>query len=219
MVKAVLLLLLFSCAHKTVSPNVEKVFSRMTTQEKYKVLRAYRFVQTSLDLQGGGQSPHGLFPGIPRLGIPAIEFVGSERNSRDIAREEKILKLGYVNLISDSEKTQVYGNFEDAKAVDAILGMEKRPDLSHLQEHAELKDLDLFIVHEGTQGKIKKYVCTHWQQEDEFHCVSQRIDSMMKDMRISGNIDKILEDEKLTPDQLDRLSRAVLVTLNELKLL
>ena len=91
--------------------------------------------------------------------------------------------------------------------------------LRHKASHAELKDLDLFIVHEGSQGQIKKYVCTHWQQDDEFHCVSQRIDSMMKDMGITGNIDKILEEEKLSPDQLDRLSRAVLVTLNELKLL
>ncbi len=152
MVKYLLLVfLLMGCAHKErESPDPGKdILAKMSLSEKYKILRSYRFLQT-LSASSPGRMPiaHGYLPGIPRLGIPSIEFVGSERNTRQVARDEKTLKLGFVNLIRDYEKTQVFGNFEEAGRVDSILSPEKEKDFRTLANRGELKDLDLFLVQE-----------------------------------------------------------------------
>ena len=118
----------------------------MTDEEKYKILRSYRFLQNLTAQTGRMPIAEGYLPGIPRLGIPSIEFVGAEKTARHVAREEKTFKLGFVNLIRDSAKTQVFGNFEDAKAVDSILGPGKSGDLKSAAGRGELKDLGLFLV-------------------------------------------------------------------------
>ncbi len=85
-------------------------------------------------------------PGVPRLGIPSIELVGLPELRRDLAREEKSLKLGFVNLIRDYEKTQVFGNFEKAPAVDSILGPDKILICSWFRKEVRKEFATMFVL-------------------------------------------------------------------------
>lgn len=213
--------LISSCAHKSeiLEPQAHKLLSKMSTPEKYKILRSYRFLQSLSGNPGRMPIDLGYLPGIPRLGIPSVEFVGSERNTRQIAREEKTLKLGFVNLIRDSEKTQVFGNFNEAEAVDSILGPERTTAIKEVAGRGELKDFDLFLVQEGIQGRVRNYVCAQYREKEDFNCVAARMESIIKQMSITEEFDKLLATETLTSQHLDRLVGEVLNTMDELKLL
>lgn len=192
----------------------------METGEKYKVLRTYRFLQMLSANPGRMPITQGYLPGIPRLGIPAIEFVGAPDDRREPAREEKTLKLGFVNLIRDSEKTQVFGNFDEAPAVDSILGPGDTSELrSMARSQNELQDLDLFLVQEGSDGRIRKYVCAQHRAQDDFNCVAARLELILQEMGIAGEYNQLLESEQLTTNQLDRLVGEVLNTMDELRIL
>lgn len=192
----------------------------MTKEEKYKLLRSYRFLQT-LTSKSPGLMPiaEGYIPGIPRLGIPSVELVGSERPSRSLAREEKTLKLGFVNLIRDFEKTQVFGSFSDARMVDEIMEPDLKRELKRIVTSGDLKDLDLYLVQEGSQGRVRKYVCAQFREESEFHCVSARMESILKEMGLADDYDELLATEHLPGEKLDRLVGEVLNTMDELRLL
>ena len=218
-----LVFLTLGCAHKEVeSPDPGKdILAKMSLPEKYKILRSYRFLQT-LSGSSPGRMPIALghLPGIPRLGIPSIEFVGSDRNTRQVARDEKTLKLGFVNLIRDYEKTQVFGNFAEAGRVDSILSPEKEKDFRRLANRGELKDLDLFLVQEGSQeGRVRNYVCAQYRDKEEFNCVSSRLDLILREMGLAEDYDKLLAEESMNTNQLDRVVLEVLFTMNELKIL
>jgi hypothetical protein len=191
----------------------------MTVDEKYKILRSYRFLQSLSGNPGAMPITEGYLPGIPRLGIPSVEFMGKDRNTRGVAREEKTLKLGFVNLIRDSEKTQVFGNFNDAEAVDSILGPESTMKIKNVVSRGELKDLDLFLLQEGTNGKVRNYVCAQFRETEEFHCVAAKMEMILRQMGIAGKFDGLLANQGLEPQQLDRLIGEVLNTMDELKLL
>lgn len=191
----------------------------MTVDEKYRILRSYRFLQSLSDNPGNMPITEGYLPGIPRLGIPSVEFVGSESNTRRVAREEITLKLGFVNLIKDSEKTQVFGNFNDAEAVDSILSPDSTQRFKDFAGRKELKDLDLFLLQEGTNGKVQNYVCAQYREKEEFHCVAARMEGILRQMGIAGKFDGLLASEGLAPNQLDRLVGEILNTMDELKLL
>ncbi len=214
--------ILFGCTHKTPEhvPKQELVLAKMTGDEKYKILRSYRFLQTLSSMTPGRMPFHeGYLPGIPRLGIPSIEFVGDDRISRHPSRDEKSLKLGFVNLIRDYEKTQVFGNFEEATDVDSIMAPEKKEEFRKTALSRELKDLDLFLVLEGSQGRVQKYVCAQYRENDEFNCVAARLETILKQLGIAEEYDKLLATQTLTSAQLDTLTREVLSNMNELKIL
>lgn len=216
------LLFIFSCSHKEKSPEInqgKEILSKMTTEEKYKILRSYRFLQNLSGNPGRMPIAQGYLPGIPRLGIPSIEFVGSEKASRHVAREEKTLKLGFVNLIRDSAKTQVFGNFEDAKAVDSILGPGRTNDLKSAAVRGELKDLDLFLVQSGSQGQVREYVCAQHTGGEDFNCVAARLEGIIKELGIADEYDQLLANEKLEDDQLNRLAGEVLNSMDELEII
>lgn len=213
--------LIINCSHQA-NEEVNKgkaLLSRMTSGEKYKILRSYRFLQNMTANPGRMPIALGYLPGIPRLGIPSIEFVGSEKVSRQIAHNEKTLKLGFVNLIRDSAKTQVFGTFEDAEAVDAILGPGSTNELKKAAVRGELKDLDLFLVQEGGQGHVRNYVCAQYTDSEEFNCVAARLEEIIRGLGISEEYDKLLTDEKLSGEHLDRLAGEVLSSMNELKII
>ena len=211
-----------SCAHKkseTIHPERE-IAAKMTTAEKYKLLRSYRFLQT-LSTSAPGRMPiaHGYLPGIPRLGIPSIEFIGNDRNTRQFAYEEKTLKLGFVNLIRDQEKTQVFGNFEEAGRVDSILSPDQEKEIRSVTGQGELKDLDLYLVQEGSLGRIRNYVCAQYRKNDEFNCVAPRLEIILQELDLTENYDSLLLQEGLKMQDLDRIVLEVLSTMNELKIL
>lgn len=216
------LFILLGCSHSPPAhiPKDQQVLSKMTNDEKYKIIRSYKFLQT-LSSTSPGRMPfqEGYLPGIPRLGIPSIEFTGDERVNRHPSREEKTLKLGFVNLIRDSEKTQVYGNFNDAPAVDSILGPDRKQEFRKSTFTRELKDLDLFLVLEGSQGRVQKYVCAQYRENDEFNCVAARLESVIKRLGISDEYEKLLATQSLSQEQLDTLAKEVLSNMNELKIL
>lgn len=192
----------------------------MTSEEKFKLLRSYRFIQMISRSPGRMPINSGFLPGIPRLGIPGVEFIGSAKDERKPAGDEKTLKLGFVNLIRDNEKTQVFGNFDEASAVDRILGPGRAPDIRALtKSRKDLQDLDLFLVQDGTGGQVRKYVCARHRELDEFNCVAARLELIMSELGIDENYDELLEQEKLTTTQLDRLTGEVLDTMDELKIL
>ncbi len=216
------LLITFSCTHKEMeSFHPEKdIAAKMTTPEKYKLLRSYRFLQT-LSSSAPGRMPiaHGYLPGIPRLGIPSIEFIGTDRNTRQLAYEEKTLKLGFVSLIRDQEKTQVFGNFEEAGRVDSILSPEREKDIRSVTGEGELKDLDLYLVQEGSKERVRHYVCAQYREKDEFNCVSPRLELILQELDLAENYDSLLLQEGLKQQDLDRIVMEVLSTMNELKIL
>lgn len=217
-----LIFLMLSCAHEKPdsTDRGKEILTKMSVPEKYKILRAYRFLQT-LSANSPGRMPiaHGYLPGIPRLGIPSIEFVGNDTNSRQIARDEKILKLGFVNLIRDSEKTQVFGNFEEAGKVDSILSPEKEDDFRKIARDGELKDLDLFLVQSGSPVRVRNYVCAQYRDKDDFKCVSARLENMLREMGLSDDYDQKLAEESLNGQDLDRIVMEVLSTMDELKII
>lgn len=190
----------------------------MTVEEKYKILRSYRFLQSLSVNPGRIPITEGYLPGIPRLGIPSVEFVGADRKNRTVAREEKTLKLGFVNLIRDSEKTQVFGNFNAAKAVDSILSPESSMEIKDVVNRGELKDFDLFLLQEGSPGEVKNYVCAQYSEREEFHCVLAKMETILNQMGISAQFDELLNSGKLSEVQLNRLVGEVLNTMDELKL-
>ena len=220
--KILAFLIFFSCAHQSEVTGLrgQKILTKMTESEKYRLLRSYRFLQT-LSGNHPGQMPisEGYLPGIPRLGIPSVELVGGDRPARNVAREEKTLKLGFVSLIRDFEKTQVFGNFSEAQMVDEIMEPEKSSELRKIVTTGELKDLDLYLVQEGSQGRIRKYVCAQFREENEFHCIAARMESMLKQMGIAEDYDRYLATESLPRNQLNRLVGEVLNTMDELRLL
>jgi hypothetical protein len=191
----------------------------MTESEKYKILRSYRFLQSLSQNPGRMPITEGYLPGIQRLGIPSVEFVGKQRNTREVAREEKTLKLGFVNLIRDSEKTQVFGNFNEAEAVDSIMGPESTVVLKDIVNQGELKDLDLFLVQEGSSGRVRNYVCAQYREEQELHCVIAKMETTLRQLGIEDEFDNLLAAENLKSQHLDRLVGEVLNTMDELKLL
>ncbi len=216
------LLIILGCSHQTPEfvPRQDAVLAKMTRAEKYKILRTYRFLQT-LSSNSPGRMPfqEGYLPGIPRLGIPSIEFVGDDRINRHPSRDEKTLKLGFVNLIRDFEKTQVFGNFDEAPQVDSIMGPDRLEEFRKNTLTKELKDLDLFLVLEGSQGRVQKYVCAQYRESDEFNCVAARLETFMKQLGIAEDYDNLLAGESLTSVQLDTLVKEVLSNMNELKIL
>lgn len=215
-----LFLLLIGCAHEEpahMDPGKE-ILSRMTVPEKYKLLRAYRFLQTLSANPGQTPIAQGYLPGIPRLGIPSIEFMGRDKNFRQVARDEKTLKLGFVNLIRDYEKTQVFGNFEEAGRVDSILSPEKENDFRSMTRKGELKDLDLFLVKEGSQGRVRNYVCAQYREKDEFNCVATRLEVILLELDLTADYDNLLAQENLKSADLDRIVLEVLSIMTELKI-
>jgi hypothetical protein len=212
---------MIGCSHQEKGPedHAHALLSRMTVPEKYKILRSYRFLQNLSANPGRMPLAMGYLPGIPRLGIPSVEFVGSDRSNRSLAREEKTLKLGFVNLIRDNEKTQVFGNFNEADAVDSILGPEKNKELKLAAGRGELKDLDLFLVQEGSQERVRNYVCAQRREEDDFNCVAARMDSIIQQLGLSEDYDQLLATESIPPEDLDRLVGEVLSTMDELRLI
>ncbi len=217
-----LIFVMLGCAHEKPesAERGKEILTKMSVPEKYKILRAYRFLQT-LSANSPGRMPiaHGYLPGIPRLGIPSIEFIGADKNTRQIAQDEKILKLGFVNLIRDSEKTQVFGNFEEAGKVDTILSPEKEIDIRKIARDGELKDLDLFLVQSGSQGRVRNYVCAQYREKDDFKCVSARLESMLQEMGLSEDYDRLLAEESMRTDDLNRVVMEVLSTMDELKII
>ena len=217
-----LIAFLLSCAHENPEPGYRgrKLLPKMTRDEKYRVLRSYRFLQSLSESSPGRLAvAEGFLPGVPRLGIPSVELVGSDRPSRNVAREEKTLKLGFVNLIRDSEKTQVFGSFSEAPVVDEIMEPDLRSRVRKVISTGELKDLDLYLVQEGSRGRTRKHICAQFREEDEFHCIPARMESILNQMGISKDYDRLLVTESLTPAQLDRLTGEVLNSMDELRLL
>lgn len=192
----------------------------MTTEEKYKILRSYQFLQT-LTANSPGRMPiaEGYLPGIPRLGIPSVELVGTDRTSRNVARDEKTLKLGFVNLIRDFEKTQVFGSFDEAQTVDSIMEPDLKAEIRNIVSTGDLRDLDLYLVQEGSQGRTRKHVCAQFRDENEFHCVATRMESILKQMGLTEKYPELLEKEKLQENDLDYLVGEVLNTMDELRLI
>lgn len=223
MVKYFLLLFLLfqGCAHQEVPEinRAKELLGKMNTAEKYRMLRSYQFLQSLSANPGRMPIPQGYLPGIPRLGIPSIEFVGSGTSTRHLAQEEKILKLGFVNLIRDSAKTQVFGNFEEASTVDSILGPSGSVELKNIVGKGELKDLDLFLVQEGHAHRVRKYVCAQHRDGEDFHCVSARLEGIIKELGIGDEYNLLLSEEKLFPEHLDRLTGEVLSTMDELEII
>ncbi len=214
------LILFTGCAHQDEPlPQSHLLISKMTAEEKYKILRSYRFLQSLSVNPGRMPITEGYLPGIPRLGIPSVEFMGAERTNRAVAREEKTLKLGFVNLIRDSEKTQVFGNFNAAEAVDSILGPDSDQEIKDVVSSGELKDLDLFLLQKGSIGRVQNFVCAQYREKEEFHCVVAKMESILKQMGIADQFDELLSREKLSEVQLDRLVSEVINTMDELKLL
>lgn len=217
-----LMFFLLSCAHERPGHEYrgKKLLAKMGRDEKYRVLRSYRFLQ-NLSENSPGRLPvaEGFLPGVPRLGIPSIELVGSARPSRNVAREEKTLKLGFVNLIRDFEKTQVFGSFSEAPVVDEIMEPDLRSAVKKIVSSGELRDLDLYLVQEGSLGRMRKHICAQFREDDEFHCIPARMESILNQMGISRDYDKLLMTESLTPAQLDRLTGEVLNSMDELRLL
>ena len=214
--------LLVACSHQPEMnpPRTEELLARMGREEKYRVLRSYRFLR-NLAGQAPGRMPisKGHLPGIPRLGIPAIVLVGHEQRNRRVARDERALRVGFVNLIRDFQKTQVFGNFSEAPEVDAIFSPGKKTEIKEALKQEELNDLDLFLVQIQNGGRREKYVCAQYRRDEDLSCVRSKWETILKQLGIVETYDQSLADETLRTSDLDRLVSEVLNSMNELRLL
>lgn len=217
----ILIVFLTGCAgrREVDPPRAQEILAELNKDEKYRILRSYRFLQTLLNQPGKIPVTGAHLPGVPRVGIPSVEFVGARASERRPAGEGKTLRLGFVNLIRDSEKTQVFGSFEKAGAVGEIMEPEKTGDFKAAIRRSELRDLDLFLVQESSRGRIKNFVCAQYHAEDDFACVPSKMGPLLKSLGLQDDYDEKLAEESLSRQELDRLLGEVLGTMEELRLI
>lgn len=247
-IKWVLILsLLLSCGHKAketspdddlkmkttevvLPPSFKKaqdLLLKMTPEEKRKILMSYVSLR---EISTGNVDPtlsiSKFFAGIPRLGIPSIQLITEDTISSSAAAplrtEGEVLKLGSVNLVTNSEKEQVYQNFAQADRVDRVLSPNKGPipEAPDKEEH-DLQDLDIFLVNSGSKEEgIKNHVCAiHRKKENEYKCVESTFAETKAELGLEGSLSSALKKNQLTESQIDSIVFKMLAAMYELNII
>lgn len=206
--------------------RAQEVLLEMTSQEKLQILKSYMTLKALSSGQiNPTESSDLLFTGIPRLGIPSIQLAGGDTISTRAAapqRGEEVLQLGSVNLIRNSEREQVYGNFPEADKVDALLkpGATMKIGRKNFTKY-DLQDLDIFLVQSGSEEEgVKNFVCAiHHKGKEDYLCVEAKFDQTLQELGLSQILPQALEEGNITQSQIDTLVLRMLAFMHELKII